>query len=60
VCCELASGTPLPTDVQAIRDRYISLTPLQYNLTFVRGLSQMAARQFDWRPGVVQGEHSAL
>ncbi|NER25938.1 MAG: 5'/3'-nucleotidase SurE, partial [Symploca sp. SIO1C2] len=23
----------IPTDVQAIRDRYISVTPLQYNLT---------------------------
>jgi 5'-nucleotidase len=44
--------TLLPTDVQAIRDRYISLTPLQYNLTSVRGLSQMAAHQFEWRPEV--------
>ncbi|MGK7928051.1 MAG: 5'/3'-nucleotidase SurE [Spirulina sp.] len=27
----------IPTDVQAIRENYISITPLQYNLTDVRG-----------------------
>ncbi|MEA5470631.1 5'/3'-nucleotidase SurE [Spirulina sp. 06S082] len=27
----------IPTDVQAIRNNYISITPLQYNLTDVRG-----------------------
>ena len=32
----------VPTDVQAIRDHYISLTPLQYNLTSIRGLASLA------------------
>ncbi|MBD1917518.1 MULTISPECIES: 5'/3'-nucleotidase SurE [Cyanophyceae] len=32
----------IPTDVQAIRDRYISVTPLQYNLTAVGDLLDLA------------------
>ena len=32
----------VPTDVQAIQDGYISITPLQYNLTAVTGLQQIA------------------
>lgn len=36
-----ALGT-VPTDVQAISDRYISITPLQYNLTAVTHLTALA------------------
>ena len=36
----------IPTDVQAINDRYISVTPLQYNLTAVTDLDSLAA----WHP----------
>jgi 5'-nucleotidase len=32
----------IPTDVQVIRDRYISVTPLQYNLTAVGDLLDLA------------------
>jgi 5'-nucleotidase len=32
----------IPTDVQALRDRYISVTPLQYNLTAVGDLLDLA------------------
>ncbi|MEA5447164.1 5'/3'-nucleotidase SurE [Leptolyngbya sp. CCNP1308] len=35
----------IPTDVQAIRDRYISVTPLQYNLTAVGDLLDLAQGQ---------------
>ncbi|PZO34472.1 MAG: 5'/3'-nucleotidase SurE [Shackletoniella antarctica] len=35
----------IPTDVQAIRDRYISVTPLQYNLTAVGDLLDLAGGQ---------------
>ncbi|HEY9883683.1 MAG TPA: 5'/3'-nucleotidase SurE, partial [Thermosynechococcaceae cyanobacterium] len=30
-----------PTDVQAIRDNYITITPLQYNLTAATGLASL-------------------
>ncbi|MBF2099077.1 MAG: 5'/3'-nucleotidase SurE [Gloeomargaritaceae cyanobacterium C42_A2020_066] len=33
----------LPTDVAAVRQGYISITPLKYNLTHVRGVDQLAA-----------------
>lgn len=33
----------LPTDVQAIRDRYITITPLQYNLTAPWGFEALQA-----------------
>lgn len=35
------------TDVQAIRDHYITLTPLQYNLTATTGLASLQNRIFD-------------
>jgi 5'-nucleotidase len=44
------STTQIPTDVQAIRDRYISITPLQYNLTAPQGLNQLATRSFEFKP----------
>jgi 5'-nucleotidase len=31
----------LPTDVQAIRQNYITITPLQYNLTCISGLTHL-------------------
>lgn len=31
----------IPTDVQAIRDRYITVTPLQYNLTDAAGVNSL-------------------
>ncbi|MDB9312646.1 5'/3'-nucleotidase SurE [Spirulina sp. CS-785/01] len=31
----------IPTDVQAIRDNYITITPLQYNLTDVTGVQKL-------------------
>ncbi|HSM81464.1 MAG TPA: 5'/3'-nucleotidase SurE [Nodosilinea sp.] len=37
-----ASLAAIPTDVQAIRDRYISVTPLQYNLTAVGDLLDLS------------------
>ncbi|MFQ4139096.1 5'/3'-nucleotidase SurE [Nodosilinea sp. PGN35] len=36
------SMAAIPTDVQAIRDRYISVTPLHYNLTAVSDLLDLA------------------
>lgn len=38
----------IPTDVQAIGDNYITITPLQYNLTDVEGLERLCAT--DWLP----------
>lgn len=35
-----------PTDVQAIRDNYITITPLQYNLTSTTGLLSLQQRHF--------------
>lgn len=46
--------THIPTDVQAIRDHYITLTPLQYNLTSIRGLTSLAGLKLDsvdWASG---------
>ncbi|WP_066375688.1 MULTISPECIES: 5'/3'-nucleotidase SurE [unclassified Anabaena] len=34
----------IPIDVNVIRDNYISITPLQYNLTYATGLDKL----FDW------------
>lgn len=34
----------IPIDVHVIKDKYISITPLQYNLTYVKGLEQL----WDW------------
>ncbi|MGF1480096.1 MAG: 5'/3'-nucleotidase SurE [Cyanophyceae cyanobacterium] len=36
----------IPTDVQAIRENYITLTPLHYNLTDVQGFDSL--QQHDW------------
>ncbi len=36
----------IPTDVQAIRENYITITPLQYNLTDVRSFEHL--HQSDW------------
>lgn len=33
------------TDVQAVRDNYIAVTPLQYNMTSIQGLTQLQ----DWK-----------
>ncbi len=37
---------PALTDVQAVRDNYIAITPLQYNLTSVTGLTSLQQYQF--------------
>ncbi|MBD0335270.1 MAG: 5'/3'-nucleotidase SurE [Cyanobacteria bacterium Co-bin13] len=34
---------PVSTDVQAVKENYISITPLQYNLTSLAGLPQLQA-----------------
>jgi len=39
----------VPVDVQAIRENYITITPLQYNLTYATGLKQLAQWDFQWR-----------
>ncbi|PZV03578.1 MAG: 5'/3'-nucleotidase SurE [Leptolyngbya sp.] len=44
----------IPTDVQAIRDRYISVTPLQYNLTAVGDLLDLAQGQRSLLPEQVE------
>lgn len=36
----------IPTDVQAIRQNYITVTPLQYNLTCVVGINALQNRKF--------------
>lgn len=36
-----------PTDVQAIRNNYITITPLQYNLTSVSGLTSLQTWKFE-------------
>lgn len=41
----------IPTDIQAIRDRYISVTPLQYNLTAVGDLLDLAQGRRPLLPG---------
>ncbi|PSB30374.1 5'/3'-nucleotidase SurE [Chlorogloea sp. CCALA 695] len=38
----------VPTDVEAIANNYITITPLQYNLTYVSGLKQLASKKFDF------------
>lgn len=38
----------IPTDVEAIRQNYITVTPLQYNLTYVSGLNQLGQRKFNF------------
>ncbi|WOD38021.1 5'/3'-nucleotidase SurE [Nodosilinea sp. E11] len=46
------SLTTIPTDVQAIHDRYISVTPLQYNLTAVGDLLDLVGGQRPLLPEV--------
>ncbi|WP_017298479.1 5'/3'-nucleotidase SurE [Nodosilinea nodulosa] len=41
----------IPTDMQTIRDRYISITPLQYNLTAVGDLLDLAQGRRPLLPG---------
>ncbi|MEQ9359996.1 MAG: 5'/3'-nucleotidase SurE [Coleofasciculus chthonoplastes F3-SA18-01] len=36
----------LPTDVQAVKENYIAITPLQYNLTDIAGVSSLQSIQF--------------
>jgi 5'-nucleotidase len=36
----------VPVDVHVIRDNYISVTPLQYNLTYANGLNKMSNWEF--------------
>jgi 5'-nucleotidase len=36
----------IPTDVQAIRENYITVTPLQYNLTCAAGINHFSQRMF--------------
>ncbi len=38
----------IPTDVQAIRENYITVTPLQYNLTCAAGIKSLEDWQFNW------------
>ena len=38
----------IPTDVHLIRHNYITLTPLQYNLTYASGLNQLREWKFDF------------
>ncbi len=38
----------IPTDVEAIRQNYITVTPLQYNLTYASGLNQLRHWNFNF------------
>jgi 5'-nucleotidase len=38
----------IPTDVEAIRQNYITVTPLQYNLTYASGLNQLRQWKFNF------------
>jgi 5'-nucleotidase len=38
----------IPTDVEAIRHNYITVTPLQYNLTYASGLEQLQKWEFNF------------
>ncbi len=38
----------VPTDVEAIRNNYITITPLQYNLTYASKLKQLTNKKFDF------------
>lgn len=43
---DLAWFEQIPTDVQAIRQNYITMTPLQYNLTCAVGITRLQNYQF--------------
>jgi 5'-nucleotidase len=47
---EFANLEAIPTDVQAIRENFVTITPLHYNLTSLLGLHHLQQRQ-------VQGEN---
>ncbi len=36
----------IPIDVRVIRENYISITPLQYNLTYAKGLNELSQWEF--------------
>ena len=38
----------IPTDVEAIRHNYITVTPLQYNLTYASGLNELCKWKFNF------------
>ncbi len=38
----------IPTDVETIRQNYITVTPLQYNLTYASGLNQLRTWEFSF------------
>ncbi|MBO3460895.1 5'/3'-nucleotidase SurE [Aetokthonos hydrillicola Thurmond2011] len=38
----------LPIDVHVVRKNYISITPLQYNLTYANGLTELSKWKFDF------------
>lgn len=38
----------IPTDVEAIRNNYITITPLQYNLTYAAGLNRLPNWKFNF------------
>ncbi|NJO71505.1 MAG: 5'/3'-nucleotidase SurE, partial [Oscillatoriales cyanobacterium RM1_1_9] len=40
-------ATQIPTDVEAVRENYIAITPLQYNLTCITGLKNLQGRTFE-------------
>lgn len=46
VNADLAWFEQIPTDVQAIRQNYITMTPLQYNLTCAVGINHLQNRKF--------------
>lgn len=46
----------LPTDVSAIKSNYITITPLQYNLTSSLGVARLQAWQKDC-PGLIQSSY---
>lgn len=39
----------VPTDVQVVRKNHISITPLQYNLTYATGLDKLSNWEFNFR-----------
>lgn len=51
----------IPTDVEAIHQNYITVTPLQYNLTYASGLGQLRQRPFNFpKKGVKNNDNHEL
>lgn len=48
----------IPTDVQVVKESYISITPLQYNLTSLAGIPQLSAWMVDPTKVFSQFEHN--